>query len=121
MRYMLGFLAALALASPATAACTAADRLVDEVGIGFSGFKKQLPKVARPIERGTRVEDLVVIRLQNKGGEVPDGFSHSAVINKQKQQAWIRRKGGFVYVDEWYGPVKLASLDLGGCKVEPWR
>ena len=48
-------------------------------------------------------------------------FAVSAVINKEKQHAWIRRKGGFVYVDEWYGPVKLSSLDLGGCKVEPWR
>ena len=121
MRSLLGFLGALTLALPAAAACTAAYRLVDDVGIGFSGFKKQLPKVARPIERGTRVDDLVVIRLPNKQGEVPDGFSHSAVINKQKQQAWIRRKGGFVYVDEWYGPVKLKQLDLGGCKVEPWR
>ena len=52
MRSLLAFLGALTLALPATAACTAADRLVDEYGIGFSGFKKALPKVARPIERG---------------------------------------------------------------------
>ena len=121
MRLLLVFLGALTFALPAAAACPAADRLVDEVGIGFSGFKKALPKVARPSERGTRVDDLVVIRLRNKQGEVPDGFSHAAVINKKKQHAWIHRKGGFVYVDEWYGPIKLSSLDLGGCKVERWR
>lgn len=71
MRTVFGFLAALTLALPAAAACTAADRLVEEYGIGFSGFKKALPKVARPVERGTRVEDLVVIRLRNKGAKSP--------------------------------------------------
>jgi len=121
MRQLFGFVAALTLALPAAAACPVADRLVDDVGIGFSGFKKPLPKVARPLERGTRVDDLVLIRLFNKGWEVPDGYSHSAVINKEKQHAWIHRKGGFVHVDEWYGPVKLKQLDLAGCKVEPWR
>ena len=121
MRQLLGFVTALSLALPATAACTAADRLVDEYGISFSGFKKTIPKVARPIERGARATDLVVIRLPNKKGEVPDGFTHSAVINKENMHAWIRRRGGFVYVDEWYGPVKLEKLDLKGCVAEPWR
>ena len=121
MRQLLGFVTALSLALPATAACTAADRLVDEYGISFSGFKKTIPKVARPIERGTRTDDLLVIRLPNKQGEVPDGFTHSALINKETKRAWIRRRGGFVYVEEWYGPVKLGKLDLDGCKVSTWR
>jgi hypothetical protein len=111
----------LALASPAMAACSAADRLVDTYGISFSGFRKQLPKVPRPLEHGARTEDLVVIRLPNKKGEVPDGFIHSALIDKQSKQAWIRRKGSFVPVDEWYGPVKLETLDLEGCVVEAYR
>jgi hypothetical protein len=68
-----------------------------------------------------RTEDLVVIRLPNKKGEVPDGFAHSAVINQENKHAWIRRKGGFVPVDEWYGPVKLETENLGGCVVEPYR
>lgn len=112
---------ALTLALPAVAACPAAERLVKDYGISFSGFEKALPKVERSLERGARVEDLVTIRLRNKLGEVPDGFSHSAMINKQKQHAWIRRKGGFIPVDEWYGPVKLAPSELAGCKLEPWR
>jgi hypothetical protein len=113
--------AALALASPARAACGAADRLVDTYGISFSGFEKQLPKAPRPLEHGARTEDLVVIRLPNKKGEVPDGFSHSAVIDKESKHAWIRRKGGFAPVDEWYGPVKLETLNLEGCVVEAYR
>ena len=103
------------------AACPAAERLIDEYGISFSGFKKALPKVERPLERGARVEDLVAIRLPNKQGNVLDGFSHSAMVNKEKQHAWIRRKGGFIPVEEWYGPVKLAAGEIAGCRVDPWR
>jgi len=121
MRHAWGFLAALSLALPAGAACTAADHIVDKYGVSFSGFSKAIPKVARPVLRGARVEDLVVIRLPNKQGQVPDGFVHSAVIDKEKRQAWIRRRGGFVHVDEWYGPIRLAQLDLAGCKLDSYR
>ena len=121
MKRIFGFVAALALALPAQAACSAADRLVQTYGISFSGFGKPIPKAARPLEHGLRTADLVVIRLPNSKGEVPDGFAHSAVIDKENRQAWIRRKGGFVPVDEWYGPVKLEQIDLGGCVVEPYR
>jgi hypothetical protein len=121
MKRLLGFLAALALALPVQAACSAADRLVQAYGISFSGFTQQLPKASRPLEHGVRTDDLVVIRLPNKKGDVPDGFIHSAVIDKQNKHAWIRRKGGFVPVDEWYGPVKLETTDLGGCVVESYR
>lgn len=121
MRQLAVLFSALTLVLPAAAACPAAERLVDAYGISFSGFEKALPKVERPHERGARAEDLVTIRLRNKQGEVPDGFSHSAMVNKQKQHAWIRRKGGFIPIDEWYGPVKLAPSELAGCKLEPWR
>ena len=123
MKRIPGFAAALALALalPAQASCSAADRLVDTYGISFSGFGKPIPKAARPLEHGARTADLVVIRLPNRKGNVPDGFAHSAVINKENGRAWIRRKGGFIPVDEWYGPVKLDKIDLGGCVVEPYR
>ena len=121
MKRILGIVAALAAALPAQAACITADQLVHTWGISFAGFGKPIPKAARPLEHGARTADLVVIRLPNRKGDVPDGFAHSAVINKENRQAWIRRKGGFVPVDEWYGPVKLETLDLGGCVVEPWR
>jgi hypothetical protein len=121
MKRIPGFVAALALASPVQAACTAADRLVQAYGMSFSGFTQQRPKASRPLEHGVRTDDLVVIRLPNKKGNVPDGFIHSALIDKQNKQAWIRRKGGFLPVDEWYGPVKLETVNLGGCVVEPYR
>jgi hypothetical protein len=121
MKRLPGFVAVLALALPARAACTAADRLVHAYGISFSGFEKPIPKASRPLEHGVRTDDLVLIRLPNKKGDVPDGFIHSAVIDKENKHAWIRRKGGFVPVDEWYGPVKLDTVNLGGCVVEPYR
>lgn len=121
MRRMVGLGAALALALPAQAACTAAERLVQAYAVSFSGFGKPIPAVPRPLEQGSRTEDLVVIRLPNGKGEVPDGFIHSALINKQHKRAWIRRRGGFVPVDEWYGPVKLETTNLEGCVVEAYR
>ena len=121
MRRILALLAAATFALPAWAACPAADRLVDEYGISFGGFEKAIPKVAQPNAGGTRADALVVIRLPNKKGNVPDGFRHSAVVDKEKQQAWIRRRGGFVPVDEWYGPVKVEGRHLAGCVVEAWR
>ena len=123
MKHLSSLAAAFILlpGSPAQAACTAADHLVERYGISFSGFDKPLPKAGQPRVHGARAEDLLVIRLPNRKGEVPDGFRHSALIDKEKGQAWIRRKGGFVPVDEWYGPVKLARLDLTGCAVEAYR
>ena len=106
---------------PAQAACTAAEHLIDAYGISFSGFAKPLPKAARPLLQGARTADLVVIRLPNRKGKVPDGFLHSALIDKGSGTVWIRRKGGFVPVDEWYGPVKLKAPDLAGCAVEAYR
>ena len=124
MRRLAVLFGALTLALPALpalAACPAADRIVEAVSVGFSGFAKQIPKVAQPDVRGARVADLVVIRLPNKGGEVPDGFRHAAMLDKEGRQAWIRRRGGFIPVDEWYGPIKLDRVDLAGCVVEPYR
>ena len=121
MRQILALLTAATLALPARAACPAADRLVDAYGISFGGFEKAIPKVAQPIAGRTRADALVVIRLPNKRGNVPDGFRHSAVVDKEKQQAWIRRRGGFAPVDEWYGPVKVDARHLAGCKLEAWR
>lgn len=121
MKPILGLVAVFALAPPVQAACTAAEQLVHTYGISFSGFGKPIPTAPRPLERGLRTADLVVIRLPDRKGDVPDGFAHSAVIDQGGRQAWIRRKGGFIPVDEWYGPVKLDKVDLGGCVVEPWR
>jgi hypothetical protein len=121
MKRILILAACSSLALPAAAACTTGERLVDAYGISFSGFKKELPKAERPLEHGVRVADLAVIRLPSPKGDVPDGFIHSAVIDKSGKRAWIRRKGGFVPVDEWYGPVKLETTNLEGCVVEAWR
>ncbi|MFC5478989.1 hypothetical protein [Massilia suwonensis] len=106
---------------PAQAACPAAEQLIDAYDISFSGFGKPLPKAERPQLHGARTADLVVVRLPNRKGKVPDGFQHSALLDKGSGTVWIRRKGGFVPVDEWYGPVKLKAPDLAGCAVEAYR
>ena len=106
---------------PAQAACPVAEHLIDAYGISFAGFGKPLPKAGRPLLSGARSADLVVVRLPNRKGEVPDGFLHSALIDKASGKTWIRRKGGFVPVDEWYGPVTLKAPDLRGCALETYR
>jgi hypothetical protein len=110
-----------AFTMPAQAACPVAEHLIDAYGISFSGFGKPLPKAEHPLLSGARTADLVVVRLPNRKGNVPDGFLHSALVDKGSGTVWIRRKGGFVPVDEWYGPVKLKTPDLAGCAVEAYR
>ena len=121
MKQLCALIAMLACAQTASAACPVADRLIDTYGISFSGFEKALPETARPLEHGARVVDLVVIRLPNRKGAVPDGFLHSALINKEAKRAWIRRKGGFAPEEKWYGPVKLDTVNLQGCVVEAYQ
>jgi hypothetical protein len=121
MKRMLSLTAMLAFAQVAHAACPVADHLIDTYGISFSGFKKALPEVARPLEHAARAVDLVVVRLPNRKGPVPDGFLHSALINKEAKRAWIRRKGGFAPEEKWYGPVKLDRVNLQGCVVDAYK
>lgn len=121
MKRMMAFAIIVMNMLPVRAACPAADALVREYGISFSGFKKQIPRVLQPISHGARTDNLVVIRLPNKKGDVPDGFLHSALIDKENTRVWIQRKGGFIPVNEWYGPVKIKQLDLSGCAVESYR
>ena len=111
----------LAVAVPARAACPVAEQLIGAYGISFSGFDTPLPRAERPLPHGARAADLVVVRLPNKKGQVPDGFVHTALVDKGSGKIWIRRRGGFVPVDEWYGPVTLKAPDLAGCAVEAYR
>lgn len=106
---------------PAKASCPVADALIAQYGISFSGFTHSLPRVPMPDERQSRPDDLVTLVLPNRHGNVSDGFSHSALINKDKKRAWILRTGGFVSVYEWYGPIALPVSDFSGCVTEPGR
>jgi hypothetical protein len=121
MKRIFSLIGMVAFAQAANAACPVADQLIDTYGISFSGFKKALPETARPLEHGARVVDLVMVRLPNRKGDVPDGFLHSALINKEAKRAWVRRKGGFVPEEKWYGPVKLDTVNLQGCVVEAYK
>ena len=121
MKRMIGFTCLVMHVLPVHAACPVADALVGQYGITFSGFEKQIPRVEQPAVHGVRTADLLVIPLPNKKGHVPDGFMHSALIDKERTQAWVQRKGGFIPVNEWYGPVKLTTTDLKGCVVTQYR
>lgn len=101
--------------------CQIADKLVNEYGISFSGFKKEIPKIREPILRGMRSSDLILIPFINKRGLVPDGFFHSALINIAEKKVWIRRTGGFATSLEWYGPIELTDINLQGCKKELYK
>jgi hypothetical protein len=72
---------------PAKANCSVADALIKKYGISFSGFEVDLPRIFAPRLEGSRAEDLVVIRLVNKKGFVPDGFSHSALIDVSEKKS----------------------------------
>ena len=104
--------------SPIGASCTVAKELISEYGISFSGFKINIPRVEIPQERGADAGDLVIIRLPNRTGDIPDGFSHAALINKNSKRVWIRRIGGFAHTNEWFGPIILTRVDLKGCIIE---
>ncbi|WP_156477019.1 hypothetical protein [Collimonas arenae] len=106
---------------PAWAGCPAAEGLIAQYGISFSGFKQTLPRVSAPAESPAQASELVTIALPNKNGNVSDGYVHSALINKNLKRAWILRTGGFAGVYEWYGPVALPSSDFAGCIGEPGR
>ena len=121
MLIALALSSALAVQAPRQPECPAAASLIDRYGISFAGFSQDIPRVDSPDERGARAEDLVMIRLQNKGGPVMDGFHHSAWLNKAEKRAWILRTGGFIGVHEWYGPVELVNVELKGCLPEPTR
>jgi len=101
--------------------CQVAENLIDKYGISFSGFKKEIPKLQEPLLHGMRSTDLILIPLKNKRGMVPDGFSHSALINIAEKKVWIKRTGGFATSLEWYGPINLNNIDLKGCKQEAYK
>lgn len=91
----------------AFASCPVANALIEEYGISFSGFDKPIPKADSEPKRDKRPEEWLYVELANPGGYVFDGFTHAALIDKVRKQAWIYRTGGFVGVNEWYGPVEL--------------
>lgn len=111
-------------AHAAFADCAAADKLIDKFGISFSGFERAIAPVATPDQTpdtaGTKAADLIVIALPNREVLVNDGYLHHALIDRAVKRAWIHRTGGFIGVDEWYGPVHLPHADLSGCVVEPY-
>ncbi|WP_156117381.1 hypothetical protein [Collimonas arenae] len=104
---------------PAWAGCAVADALIGQYGISFSGFTHALPRVALPAEQQSGPDALVTLALPNQNGQVSDGFSHSALINKDKKRVWILRTGGFAGVYEWYGPVALPTASFAACATEP--
>lgn len=89
------------------ASCPVADALIEECGISFSGFERPVPKAGSEPKRDARTEELMYVALPNPKGHVFDGFTHTALVDKVRRQAWIHRTGGFVGVNEWYGPVEL--------------
>ncbi|WP_211442750.1 hypothetical protein [Collimonas humicola] len=112
--------AAVTIATPPDRAnCAVADALIGQYGISFSGFTQSLPRVALPAEQQSRPQALLTLDLPNRNGQVRDGFSHTALINKEQKRVWILRTGGFAGVYQWYGPVALPDADFAGCKTEP--
>lgn len=109
-RPMKGIVVALIasiISAGAFASCPVADTLIAEFGITFSGFDKPIPKADSDPKHNTRPEDWLYMALSNPRGHVSDGFTHAAVMDRVRRLAWIHRTGGFVGVNEWYGPVEL--------------
>lgn len=109
---------AIFIAVPSEAACPLANILIEKYGISFSGFSHSIPRISEPSEITYHKNELKVIRLPNKNGDVPDGFHHSAWINQKGKILWIRRVGRFLSTYEWYGPIELPEADMSGCVIE---
>lgn len=108
----------LFLSFSSNAACPVADELISDYGISFSGFKKSPPKSNAP--QFNKEGDALVLNLPNKKGYTHDGYFHSAVIDVKEKRVWLHRVGGFVSVNEWYGPVKIEKINLAGCATEKY-
>lgn len=111
-------LAALGCTPLCRAQCPLAQSIVSTWGISFSGFSKPLPLVA-PAQRARMAgRNLLLLKLSNPRGAVADGFEHAVLLDLKSNQGWITRHGGFVGVDEWYGPITLPDRTVIGCDVE---
>lgn len=119
MKYFTAFLPLLLSVPMAHAACPAADHLIRTYGISYSGFDKAVAKSEAQDKNKTLPADIVILPLWRDQPLVPDGFKHTAWINKKTRQAWILRTGGFAGVREWYGPVAVENVDFTGCATEP--
>lgn len=118
MKQILVAVAALGFSQLCTAQCPLARSIVDTWGISFSGFSQSLPLVAPAQRAKTAGHDLLLLRLPNPRGAVADGFEHAALLDLKNNRGWITRHGGFVGVDEWYGPITLPEQTVIGCDVE---
>ena len=100
------------------AQCPLAQRIVSIWGVSFSGISKPVPQLSAKQRAQLAGQHLLLMRLPNPGGAVADGFEHDALLDLKANRAWLARHGGFVGVDEWYGPIALPDQSVIGCDVE---
>lgn len=91
--------------------CDAAKAVAEQYGISPVGFSRDIPKAEQPsVKARGWVADVL------EGPVVPDGARHTVFIDMATHRAWIHRRGGFVLLDEWYGPVDVVDRRYGKCR-----
>ncbi len=119
MKPIRPFLIALVTCNTAFAQCPLADAVATRYGVSFSGFTQPLAIVAPAQRRALVSAGIQAIALDDAATHVADGFTHLLLIDSTRQTGYLARRGGFVGVDEWYGPITLPQAALTGCRFEP--
>ena len=112
-------LIALAACNPAFAQCPMADAVTARYGVSFSGFTQPIAIVSPAQRRALEGAGMQAIALGDTAAHVADGFIHLLLIDTARRTGYLARRGGFVGVDAWYGPITLPQVALTGCKFEP--
>ena len=100
---------ALLLLSAGASACPVSKAVIARYGISDGGILAPPPATAPNDKSG-----LLHLTLTN-ASLVSDGFRHILLVDRQSEQAWLRRSGGLAGVLEWYGPIDIKGESLDGC------
>ena len=108
---------AIAVSQPLMAtACKAGQTLEWQLQLSAAGrltTRRSLPPTDAQIRDGEWVT-----YIAHSGLHVPDGFSHTIVIDAKTRRAWIYEIGGFIHSSAWYGPFPVEPASEG-CTRDP--
>jgi hypothetical protein len=98
------------------AACDAGQEIADQLKLSAAG-KLNIEPSAPPTNAQVSNGEWVTY-IAHPHPHVPDGFTHTIVIDTNTHQAWVHEVGGFVWNGRWYGPFPATS-STQGCPADP--
>ena len=85
-----------------------ADQVVATYGLTWSGSTHPMPRAAHAPDLPPGGATLV--RVIKPPEHTADGFTQAVVIIATPRSAWVHRTGGFAGVNQWFGPLELATV-----------